>query len=127
MAKPHWTRCRVHQILTNPKYIGPNVYNRTSNKLYQKIIQNPSDLRIRKEEASKPLISPDLFTQTQTLVRLSQSGHDRLGHTRQSSRPATACGKNYGADNRGLPYYAVQIRSRRVLRRDRMAQTGSQL
>jgi len=28
-----WTRATVHQVLTNPKYIGANIYNRRSFKL----------------------------------------------------------------------------------------------
>ncbi len=31
-----WTRGTVHQVLTNEKYIGNNVYNRTSFKLKKK-------------------------------------------------------------------------------------------
>jgi len=33
-----WTRATIHQILTNPKYVGTNVYNRQSFKLKQKRI-----------------------------------------------------------------------------------------
>src|SRR5579864_6610516 len=36
-----WTRGTVHQLLTNPKYAGANVYNRVSFKLKKKRIKNP--------------------------------------------------------------------------------------
>lgn len=38
-----WTRGTVHELLTNEKYIGHNVYNRRSFKLKQKREQNPPD------------------------------------------------------------------------------------
>ena len=36
-----WSKAMVHQILTNEKYIGNNVYNRRSFKLKKKRVQNP--------------------------------------------------------------------------------------
>ena len=36
-----WTRATVHQVLTNPKYIGANIYNRRSFKLKHKRVKNP--------------------------------------------------------------------------------------
>lgn len=39
-----WTRGTVHQLLTNEKYIGNNVYNRTSFKLKQKHVTNTHDM-----------------------------------------------------------------------------------
>ena len=42
-ARP-WTRDHVHQLLTNEKYIGNNVYNRTSFKLKKKRVQNPPEM-----------------------------------------------------------------------------------
>jgi DNA invertase Pin-like site-specific DNA recombinase len=36
-----WTRGVVHQLLTNPKYMGANVYNRKSFKLKQKRLGSP--------------------------------------------------------------------------------------
>jgi DNA invertase Pin-like site-specific DNA recombinase len=36
-----WNRVTVHQILTNEKYIGNNVYHRTSCKLKKKHVVNP--------------------------------------------------------------------------------------
>src|SRR5208337_4347503 len=42
-----WNRVTVHQILTNEKYIGNNVYHRTSCKLKKKHVVNPPDKWIR--------------------------------------------------------------------------------
>jgi hypothetical protein len=41
-----WTRATVHQVSTNPKYIGANIYNRRSFKLKHKRINNPVDMWI---------------------------------------------------------------------------------
>src|SRR5262249_42003135 len=38
-----WTRATVHEVLTNPKYVGANVYNRRSFKLKRKRINNPPE------------------------------------------------------------------------------------
>ena len=42
-----WTRGTVHQVLTNEKYIGNNVYHRTSFKLKKKHVDNPPEKWIR--------------------------------------------------------------------------------
>jgi len=42
-----WTRGTVHQILTNEKYIGNNVYNHTSFKLKAKRVTNTPDMWVR--------------------------------------------------------------------------------
>ncbi len=52
-----WTRGTVHQLLTNPKYAGMNVYNRRSFKLKKKRVINAPDMWIRKEAAFEPVIS----------------------------------------------------------------------
>ncbi len=38
-----WSRASVHQVLTNEKYIGNNVYNKVSFKLKHKRVVNPND------------------------------------------------------------------------------------
>jgi len=42
-----WTRATIHQVLTNEKYIGNNVYHRTSFKLKRKHVVNPEEKWIR--------------------------------------------------------------------------------
>lgn len=56
-----WTRATVHQVLTNEKYIGNNVYNRTSFKLKKKRVDNPPEMWVRAEGAFAPLVSPEVF------------------------------------------------------------------
>ncbi len=56
-----WTQSTVHQVLTNEKYIGNNVYNRISFKLKKKRIVNPPEMWIRGNAAFESIIAPDLF------------------------------------------------------------------
>jgi len=63
-----WTRGSVHQVLTNEKYIGNNVYNRMSFKLKKKRVVNPPEMWIRKNAAFEPVIPPDLFAKAQHII-----------------------------------------------------------
>ncbi|UJB19213.1 recombinase family protein [Lysobacter gummosus] len=56
-----WTRGSVHQILVNEKYVGHNVYNRTSHKLRVKRVKNPREMWVRADQAFEPLVSPEIF------------------------------------------------------------------
>jgi DNA invertase Pin-like site-specific DNA recombinase len=63
-----WSRGTVHQVLTNEKYIGNNVYNRVSFKLKKKRVRNNPDMWIRADGAFDAIIEPDLFFAAQQLV-----------------------------------------------------------
>ncbi|MFU2207740.1 recombinase family protein [Solidesulfovibrio sp. C21] len=63
-----WTKGAVHQILTNEKYIGNNVFNRTSFKLKQKRVKNPPDTWIRNNKAFTPIVTEELFSAAQTII-----------------------------------------------------------
>lgn len=63
-----WTRGSVHQVLTNEKYIGNNVYNRTSFKLKLKHERNPPSEWIRKNGAYDPIVPLDWFSRVQVIV-----------------------------------------------------------
>lgn len=63
-----WTRATIHQILTNPKYVGTNVYNRLSFKLKLKRIKNPPDMWITREGAFEPIVSAELFVQARAII-----------------------------------------------------------
>ena len=63
-----WTRATVHEVLTNEKYIGNNVFNRKSFKLKKKRVINSPDMWIRKEGAFEGIVSPDLFYKSQGLI-----------------------------------------------------------
>jgi DNA invertase Pin-like site-specific DNA recombinase len=66
-----WTREVVHQILSNPKYVGENVTNRRSCKLKQREVRNPPDMWVRCEHAFEPIISQEEFKNAQAII------HDR--------------------------------------------------
>jgi DNA invertase Pin-like site-specific DNA recombinase len=63
-----WTRSTVHQILTNEKYIGNNVYHRTSFKLKRKHVANPQAKWIRADGAFQGIIQPDLFFRAREII-----------------------------------------------------------
>jgi DNA invertase Pin-like site-specific DNA recombinase len=64
-----WTRGTVHQILINEKYVGNNVWNRTSFKLKRKRVHNSPDMWIRANGAFDPIIEQPLFDAAQVLIR----------------------------------------------------------
>lgn len=64
-----WTRGTVRQILTNEKYIGNNVYNRTSFKLKQKHMLNAPDIWVRKDGAFQAVVSEELFYTARGIVQ----------------------------------------------------------
>ena len=52
-----WTRETVHQVLTNEKYIGNNVFNRTSFKLKKKHVWNTPDMWVRADGVFEAIVS----------------------------------------------------------------------
>ncbi len=64
-----WTRASVHQIVTNEKYIGTNVFNRRSFKLKEKRINNPEEEWVKKENAFEAIIKPSYFYFAQGIIR----------------------------------------------------------
>ncbi len=63
-----WTRGTVHQVLTSEKYIGNNVYHRTSFKLKLKHVQNPQEKWIRADGAFEGIVEPSLFHMAQGII-----------------------------------------------------------
>ena len=63
-----WTRGTVHEVLTNEKYIGNNVYHRTSFKLKRKHVVNPPENWIRADRAFEGIIDPGLFLRAQEMI-----------------------------------------------------------
>ena len=63
-----WTRGTVHEVLTNEKYLGHNVYHRTSCKLKQKHVENPPDKWIRANNAFVGIIDSALFLAAQGII-----------------------------------------------------------
>lgn len=64
-----WNRGTVNQLLTNEKYIGNNVYNRTSFKLKRKHVQNSPDMWVRANGVFEAIVSPDIFYTTQGIIQ----------------------------------------------------------
>lgn len=64
-----WTQGTVHQVLTNEKYVGNNVYNKMSFKLKKKRVVNSPDMWIRGNGAFEPVVPFDLFTKAQNIIR----------------------------------------------------------
>jgi len=63
-----WTRATVHEVLTNEKYIGNNVYHRTSFKLKRKHVVNPPDKWIRADGVFEGIVTPEVFLEVQEIV-----------------------------------------------------------
>jgi len=63
-----WTRATVHQVLTNEKYAGHNVFNRVSFKLKQKRVVNPPDLLVRRDDAFPAIVMKEVFEAAQQIV-----------------------------------------------------------
>jgi DNA invertase Pin-like site-specific DNA recombinase len=63
-----WTRGSVHQVLTNEKYVGNNVYNRVSFKLKQKRVRNHPDQYVRAAGVFDPVVDPQLFARAQAII-----------------------------------------------------------
>jgi len=70
-----WTRSTVHQVLTNPKYIGANIYNRRSFKLKHKRINNPVQMWIWRDGAFAPIVDAAIFEQARQII---ESRHQHL-------------------------------------------------
>ena len=56
-----WNRSTISKLLCNEKYMGHNVYNRTSCKLKSKATKNPPEKWIRSANAFEAVVDPALF------------------------------------------------------------------
>jgi DNA invertase Pin-like site-specific DNA recombinase len=63
-----WTRATIRELLTNEKYIGNNLYNRTSTKLQSSRVENDPAEWVRCNNAYQPVISPEIFAQAQEII-----------------------------------------------------------
>ncbi|MCC8939263.1 recombinase family protein [Bradyrhizobium sp. Arg68] len=63
-----WTRATVHQILINEKYVGNNVWNRSSCKLRGRRVYNPPDRWIRHDKAFEPIVDDETFQAAQKII-----------------------------------------------------------
>jgi hypothetical protein len=63
-----WTRGMIHQVLTNEKYVGNNVYNKISFKLKKKRVRNPPQMWVRRDEAFDAVVDMLDFTAAQAII-----------------------------------------------------------
>lgn len=63
-----WTPGTVHQVLTNEKYIGNNVFNRTSNKLKIRHTVNAREKWVRADGVFEPIVSDGIFNSVQEVI-----------------------------------------------------------
>jgi DNA invertase Pin-like site-specific DNA recombinase len=63
-----WNRGTVHEVLINEKYIGNNVYHRTSCKLKKKHVNNPPDKWVRKEGAYQGIVEREIFLRAREII-----------------------------------------------------------
>jgi DNA invertase Pin-like site-specific DNA recombinase len=63
-----WTRASIHQILTNEKYIGNNIFNRVSYKLKQRRVVNPRDTWVRADGVFPSIVDRALFERARAII-----------------------------------------------------------
>jgi DNA invertase Pin-like site-specific DNA recombinase len=84
-----WEPETITRLLTNEKYLGHIVFNRTSFKLGVRRVVNPSDMWVRGDNAFAPVVEQELFDQTQEIIRKRRQPRtdndllDRLAAVRQ--------------------------------------------
>jgi DNA invertase Pin-like site-specific DNA recombinase len=83
-----WTRGTVHQVLTNEKYVGNNVYNRTSFKLKMKRVCNPPDMWIRANSSFEPVVDSEVFARVNAII---EKRSQRLSDDDLLSRLSALC------------------------------------
>lgn len=63
-----WNRGTVHQVLTNEKYIGNNVYHRTSFKLKLKHLTNPPEHWIRADGVFEGVVEREIYLRAREII-----------------------------------------------------------
>jgi DNA invertase Pin-like site-specific DNA recombinase len=75
-GKP-WSMLTIGNILKNEAYLGHIVFNRKSAKLGQRTVRNPAEMWIRRDNAFKPIIKPELFAKAQQVLAELDHGRTR--------------------------------------------------
>jgi DNA invertase Pin-like site-specific DNA recombinase len=84
-----WSTQNVVDILTNERYIGNIIFNRTSFKLQQKRVVNPPEMWVRRDGAFDPIVSPETFAAAQRLIderRRLRSEQQKLSRLKAAER-----------------------------------------
>lgn len=74
-----WTRGSIHELLINEKYIGNNVWARSSFKLKQAHVRNPPDAWLRADGVFDAIVDKAMFDRAQAIIA---SRSDRLSSER---------------------------------------------
>lgn len=69
-----WTRGRVHRLLINEKYLGNNVWARTSFKLKQPGVQNAPAHWVRADGAFPAIVDQAMFDRAQAIIAKRAAG-----------------------------------------------------
>jgi hypothetical protein len=64
-----WSRGTVCEVLTNEKYVGNNLFNRTSGKMKSRAKPNPESEWVRKDHAFEPVVDMERFYIVQGIYR----------------------------------------------------------
>jgi DNA invertase Pin-like site-specific DNA recombinase len=64
-----WTRGTVHEVLTNEKYIGNNVFNRRSFKLKMRRVENEPEMWVRAKGVFQGIVETEYFYTAQGMIR----------------------------------------------------------
>ncbi len=103
-----WSARTVRTVLTNEKYIGNNVYNRTSFKLKRLHVDNPPAMWIRGEGAFEGIVPLEVFLTAQDIITARStrlSDEDLFAqHQRLYAEAAPAL---WGADRSGRRHAVV--------------------
>lgn len=71
-----WTSPTVRSLLSNEKYIGNNIFNRTSRRLGAKTRFNPPQNWVRSAGAFEPVVNPEQFLKAQRLLLDNRDRYD---------------------------------------------------
>lgn len=63
-----WTRGAVHQLLINEKYIGNNVWARTSFKLKREHVRNDPEQWVRADGVFEAIVDPAMFERARAII-----------------------------------------------------------
>jgi DNA invertase Pin-like site-specific DNA recombinase len=72
----HWARGTVHCILTNEKYIGNNVFGRSTAKLKDTRVPVPESQWIRRDGAFEGIVEPEIFWRAQSIIRAGKKRNE---------------------------------------------------
>lgn len=81
-----WTRGTVHQVLINEKYVGNNVWNRSSSTLKRRRVRNAPELWVRADGVFEAIVDEVAFEAAQAIITARSyrmSDQEMLGALRQ--------------------------------------------